>query len=274
MPPDIQTIPSNYYVSQYPFTNNTDTTAVCKSDMFMPISAFAQRPNLPSLAENIQSPNTFSNIQSVSCPALSNLKNTSLPTLPTWSARTPLPPFKHSDDMLYLNSSHSDVPQPNSKAISGMESDLCHQHTVELPQMLRFDFASTVTQETDYNLLAESALGEHSNVATKQAMYKIMPETFVHPEQETWLQQEQQHIQPQELKQYEEKQLLEFMKNVQQLNTELTQEDLERSDIPLPPLQNFQETETLPTQTASTVVDVQFQEGKQVMLLSKLLLCA
>jgi hypothetical protein len=267
MPPDIQTVPSNYHVNQYPAMNSTNATNVSNNAMFMPTSAFAQRPNLSSLAKNIQSPNTFSDIQSVSYPALSNHRTTtSLPISPSCRTST----LKHLDPMLFLNSSHSDVPQLNSDTITGIKSDLYHQYAMESPQMVRPDSVSTVTQGIDYNLLAESNVGEQPGVTTNQATYQITPEIFAQREQESWLQQEQQYIQLKEQKQYEEKQLFEFMNSVQPLNTSLLPEDLEQADVPLLPLQYFQETVAPPIQTTSTVADVQYQDGKQVMMPSKL----
>jgi len=266
--PHVQNFPSSYSVNQYPVTNNTYATEVNNSDMFMPTSVFVQRPNLSESAKNIQSPYTFSNIQPVSCLKLSKHKTIKpLPILPIQRTSTPMPSYKHLDPMLLQNYSQSYVPQLNSNAVTGTETDLNHQPTKELPQMVRSNLVSAATQEIDYNLLAETNVGEQSRVTPNQVEYRTMPEIFGQEQQESWLQQEQQHIQEQEQKQYEKYQLL---KPKKPLNTELLQNDLEQGDVPVFPSPHFQENVSPSIQTTYTVADVQYQEGKQVMMPLKL----
>jgi hypothetical protein len=172
--------------------------------------------------------------------------------------------------VLLQNYSQSDVPQLNSNAVTGTETDLNHQPTKELPQMVRSNLVSAATQEIDYNLLAETNVGEQSRITPNQVEYRTMPEIFDQEQQESWLQQEQQHNQKQEQKQYEKYQLLNPMNTLQPLNTELLQNDLEQGDVPVFPSPHFQENVYPSIQTTYTVADVQYQEGKQLMMPLKL----
>jgi hypothetical protein len=229
MSPVTHTIPSNYYANQYPIMNNTNSTKVSNNATFMQTPVLVQRPNLSASAKNIQHANRFSDTWPVSCPTPSNQKTTtSFPTLPPQRNNAPLKP------MFYLPSSHPDVQQLNSDTITRMKSKLYGQYVKGSSKMVRPNLVSTVTQETDHNLLAESNGGEQPRLTTNQVTYKIIPQIFTQQQQNSCLQQ--QHIQLQEQKQDNKNKPLQLMNSVQPLNTQQLQQELQQADVLLPNL--------------------------------------
>jgi hypothetical protein len=100
------------------------------------------------------------------------------------------------------------------------------------PQTVRHNLVSTVTQETDYSLLAGSSA--EPRVTTNQLLHKTDPNIFAQLQQNTYLQhQQQQHVQWLEPKQNEPLTLK---------NIELLQKDLEQAYVPLVPSLNTAST--------------------------------
>jgi hypothetical protein len=245
MPSFNQTTPSNYHINQYPDMNN--------NSMLMQTPVFVQGSNVATPSQFIQNSNRFS--EPVPSPAYPYRTPIVLP-VQTTSTRQPF--TEEVKPILRPTFLYPDMPQPYAYQINGIASNVHGQYLMKSPQMVRPNLAPAIKQEVEHSHVAAYNTSERPNNSTNQATCTTMTQIYAKQQKESCCQQQQQ--------QCDEIQIFDLLNNIPPLIPLSSHQDVDEASLPLLPLPSSHDRVAMPMQTVSTAADVQYQEGKLIIL--------